>query len=252
MKKNVPDSPVYARLLSAFAAARPQARTSATQVSLWCGVPDYKLRRVRLGEGHLTMEELLTIQARTGLSVTWIRTGQDPMHATPHAMEARVALPALPPSGPAVTRPPQTVPLLGFASCGVRGWHGRMTYAMAATAPQARPDMVAVMAMGDSLLPAGIGNGHICFCDPHAQPIPGEVVYVEHSADELCTLKEYVGQGEDALQDAAPDELVLRGWLPPESIPKDGSPAPQKPFYLRIPSRFIRLLAPVIYVQRRL
>ena len=243
---------IYDRLMSAFREACPEARSSAAGLGRWCGIKDYKMLRVMHGKSPLTSHELLTISQRTGLSPTWISTGQGPawldgatkLQGQPRSCAAQEVLP--------LSRLPQTIPLLGFASCGVQGWHGRMTYAVAATAPHARPDMIAVMALGESLLPAGIGNGQILFCDPHAQPVPGEVVYVEHSTDDLCALKQYLGQGSDALPEAAPDEIVLRGWLPPETIPQDGSPAPQKPFLLRIPSRFIRLLAPVIYVQRRL
>lgn len=111
--------------------------------------------------------------------------------------------------------------------------------------------MAAVLAYGTSLLPAGIGDGHICFCDPHAEPQPGEVVYVEHVGGAHAILKVFLGYG---VCGAAPGELALRGWLPPEGGAEPdagGLPPRQKAFMLRLRAVDVRLIAPVVYVQRR-
>ena len=139
----------------------------------------------------------------------------------------------------------QSVPVVGFASCGIQGWGGKMTFPLAVSAPHIRQNMIAVMATGESMIPEGIGHGHICFCDPHLTPLAGECVYVE-SIDGKAALKAFVGRGVDAGHNTKEHEICLRGWLD-----KQGA-MPQKDFYLRIPTEMVQVLAPVVYVQRRL
>lgn len=143
---------------------------------------------------------------------------------------------------PAAVPGPQTLPLIGFAACGVGGWHGTMTIPVPVELPQWHPDMVAVMATGESMLPAGIGHGHICYCDPTKQPAPGEAVYVEQR-DDTGTLKLFLGRSERG----GAKFVNLRGWLDK----KPGETA-QKPFNLDVVESHVRLVAPVIYVRRRL
>ena len=161
---------------------------------------------------------------------------------------ARPAPVASPPAPPEVV---PSMPLLGLAACGSEGWQGRITFPVPVPAPHRRQGMAAVLAYGTSLLPAGIGDGHICFCDPHAEPQPGEVVYVEHVGGAHAILKEFLGYG---VCGAAPGELALRGWLPPEEGAEpdaEGLPPRQKAFVLRLRAVDVRLIAPVVYVQRR-
>lgn len=136
---------------------------------------------------------------------------------------------------------PQSIPIAGFASCGMSGWNGCMTYPLAVPAPHMRPDMIAVMATGESMLPEGIGHGHICFCDPHVAPIPGECVYVTHR-DKMATLKAFVG----TVQMEGGTGYRLQGW----QDKMNGEP--QKHFYLDVLQSLVVTLAPVVYVQRRL
>ena len=131
------------------------------------------------------------------------------------------------------------IPLMGFASCGTEGWGGTMTYEVPITPPHPRPDMIAIVASGDSMLPEGIGNGHICFCDPHAPPMPGECVYIEQT-DGKAALKRFLGKCQIKGSGVG---VMLKYWRK-----KDGKLIEHD---LQIATFFLKTIAPVIYVQRR-
>lgn len=135
------------------------------------------------------------------------------------------------------------VPLIGFASCSMFGWGGKIRIPVPVTPPHWRDDMIVAMATGESLLPEGIGHGHVVFCDPHASPMPGEIVYVE-TIDEKATLKKYLGQG---VSEGGTPMLDLQGWKD-----KTDEQTPQVDFCLHLPLDTLKIVAPVIYVQRRL
>lgn len=101
--------------------------------------------------------------------------------------------------------------------------------------------MIAVMATGESMIPAGIGHGMVCFCDPHAPPIEGECVYVE-TVDNRATLKRFLGRGQS---EGGGEAIRLQGW---KDVQGD---MPQDSFTIEIDPSEIRTIAPVIYVQRR-
>lgn len=170
------------------------------------------------------------------ISRDWLYFGEGEMTGTAPAPAVKEA---------AAPEPAQSMPVTGFAACGTQGWGGKMTFPLAVSAPHSRPGMLAVMATGESMIPEGIGHGHICFCDPGITPMPGECVYVE-TADHKAALKAFVGRGEAAGHGTREGEICLRGWMD-----KQGN-APQKDFYLRIPAELVLVLAPVVYVQRRL
>ena len=136
---------------------------------------------------------------------------------------------------------PESIPLVGFASCGREGWGGRMTYTVPVRVPHPRPGMVAVMATGESMIPAGIGHGMVCFCDPQAPPTVGECVYVE-TVDNRATLKRFLGRGQ---LEGGGEAISLQGW---KDLQGD---TPQDSFTIEIDPGEIRMIAPVIYVQRR-
>jgi len=138
------------------------------------------------------------------------------------------------------------VPLVGFARCGVVGWHGTMHLPVAVELPKLTPGMIAVVAGGDSMCPAGISNGQVCYCDPDRIPLQGEAVYVERR-DGLTALKIFMGK--NCMNDAGKEPIsqtIFQGWLPAE----DGEL--QKPYSLAVDDELIRLIAPVILVRRRL
>lgn len=194
---------------------------------------------------------LLLWSTNFGLDINWLLTGEGEMlrsaavsHPTRQTSPAKdqhtsVEDMLLAP------KPAQAIPLIGFAGCSTMGWHGSMTYPIAATAPHARPGMIAVMASGESMLPAGIGHGHICFCDPHAEPMPGECVYVV-CHDNRHSLKTFLGWGEGEGHKINEGELVLRGWLDKHENEQ------QKDIVIHINRDVVKIVAPVVYVQRRL
>jgi transcriptional regulator with XRE-family HTH domain len=130
------------------------------------------------------------------------------------------------------------VPVLGLAECGLRGWYQRDRLAVSASRPGdfVDPEGFAVMAVGQSMVPAGIVQGHLCFCSPRTPPSAGDAVYVER-ADGAATLKLY--RGTDG------DWLVLEGWLDPVDARRD-------PYTDRLLLATVRRIAPVIYVKRKL
>lgn len=144
----------------------------------------------------------------------------------------------------AVPVPRPAIPLVGFARCGVVGWNGTMPLPMAAELPELTPGMIAVAASGDSMRPAGISNGQICYCDPSKTPLPGEAVYVERK-DGLTALKVFLSK--TRVDDAEPpiEQTVFQGWLP-------AAEGEQKPYSLAVDDELIRLIAPVVLIRRRL
>lgn len=140
----------------------------------------------------------------------------------------------------------QAVPALGFASCGINGWGGKMDFTVPICVPTWHDKMLAVVATGQSMIPAGIGNMHTCFCDPLLSPMAGEAVFVQ-MYDKTGALKIFLGEGEAAGHDTKEDEICLKGWLDKQ----DGEEV-QKDFILRIKKEFITIIAPVVFIKRRL
>lgn len=174
----------------------------------------------------------------------WLFFGEgDPFDAAPAPVSA-LPEPALPTplTLPEAPHDMQPIPLVGFASCSVQGWYGTMTIPVPVEPPKWHGDMLAVMATGESMLPAGIGHGHICYCDPTKTPGVDEAVYVE-TMDGLGTIKLFCGWSERG----GSSFLNLRGWLD-----KDPETDRQKAMTLDTAAFYIRRIAPVIYVRRRL
>lgn len=130
------------------------------------------------------------------------------------------------------------IPLIGFAACGINGWMGTMTIPVPVDPPAWHEGMIAVMATGESMLPAGIGHGQICFCDTTKSPGPGEAVYLELQ-DNTGAIKVFMNRSADG------KKINVQGW-------SDRNGTEQLPFNVEILSSFIKRMAPVIYVRRRL
>lgn len=139
-----------------------------------------------------------------------------------------------------------SVPVIGFASCSLLGWDGEMTIPMSAAAPHVSPRTIVVMANGESMIPAGIGHGHLCFCDPDLEPLRGDIVYVRRH-DNLGTLKTFLGWGLEAgIAEATKGELCLRGWLDRNEFGQ------QKEIFLTVDKILVKTVAPVVFVRRRM
>ena len=172
-------------------------------------------------------DDLWVIAEKLGLDYKWLITGNgDPFGAKP------AELPKLVPSKP--------IPVLGLASCGVQGWEQVMPIAVSTTLPVISESMVAVIAAGESMLPAGIAPGHICYCDPEQSPLAGDAVYVTRR-DGLATIKVFLGEGERGA-----DWIRFKGWLP-----SNGN-GQRKEFFIDVLATEVKGMAPVIYVRRRI
>lgn len=169
---------------------------------------------------------LHVLMERFGIDPRWLVTGEGEMtRSTPSPVFA-------------VPGAAAGVPVMGLAECGLRGWYQRDLLAVTASRPGdfVDPDGFAVMAVGQSMVPAGILQGQLCFCSPRTAPSAGDAVYVER-ADGAATIKLYRGtEGE---------WLVLEGWLDPV----DGR---REPYTDRLLLATVRRIAPVIYVKRKL
>lgn len=128
--------------------------------------------------------------------------------------------------------------LTGLANCGVQGWFSRAYKSVNISPPHCGADWIAVLAIGDSMLPFGIREGYTLFCDPSQTPASGEAVYALRR-DGSATIKVYQGRDSKGW-------IVLQGWMPAQGE------EPQKPYLdACIPSEIV-LLAPVIYIKCRL
>lgn len=139
-----------------------------------------------------------------------------------------------------------SVPVIGFASCSYIGWSGEMTIPMSATAPHITSRTIAVMASGESMIPAGIGHGHICYCEPGLEPLRGDIVYVRRH-DNCGTLKTFLGWGLEAgVPEATAGELCLRGW---NDRDENGR---QRELTITVDKILVKTVAPVVFVRRRM
>lgn len=107
--------------------------------------------------------------------------------------------------------PSKPIPLIGLVPCGYDYWLKEVKLPITevpAPPGETRPNMFAVIASGDSLVPVGIEEGFVVFCDPDAPVNEKDIVYVERD-NGTTTLKIYGHQ----------DEIwtYLHGWSPFDS-----------------------------------
>jgi SOS-response transcriptional repressor LexA len=164
---------------------------------------------------------------RFGIDPRWLVTGEGEMVLSSA-------------SAPVIAAPGAQggVPVVGLAACGLRGWYQRDLLAVNASRPGdfVDPEGFAVMAIGQSMVPAGIVQGQLCFCSPRTAPSVGDAVYVERS-DGAATIKLYRG--------ADGEWLVLEGWL-------DALDGRREPYTDRLLLITVKRIAPIIYVKRKL
>lgn len=131
------------------------------------------------------------------------------------------------------------VPLIGLAACGYDSFTAERR-SMTAPAPDGEAEesgMFAVMALGPSMLPAGVAPGFLAYCDPGREAEIGDMVLVERKNGTL-SLKMY-GGAEGAW-------TLLQGWLPPDAT------GIQQPYTSREETDAIARVAPVVYIKRKL
>lgn len=135
--------------------------------------------------------------------------------------------------------PTPTLPVLGLAECGLKGWYQEGALAVRAARPGDLHDRdaFAVIAIGESMRPAGIWPGHLCLCSPLDRYDVGDAVYVlKH--DGTASIKLFGGHDRGW--------IILSGYLPP------GEDGAQTPYVERLRSNQVHRIATVIYVKRKL
>lgn len=201
------------------------SRQKAADVS---GRSDDQLAKYIAGRASPTFEAMARLLRAKGVSLDWLATGEGPFHTVQRLVEFQEQ------TGPRAGG----VPVIGLAECGLKGWYQRGPLAVNAARPGDffDPDGFAVVAIGQSMVPAGIFEGFVCFCSPATRPSPGDAVYIERN-NNVATIKLYNGQ--------TGEWLSLTGWLDEEA-------GRREPYTERLLVSDIRRLAPVIYVKRKL
>lgn len=165
---------------------------SGTQMAERVGLNDRKTwSRYETGDTRPNSDTLAGLQAM-GVDANWLLSGEGDMLT---ASRSRVA---------------GTVPVIGLAECGLRGWFQEASTGLFAAAPAAvaaDPDGIAVIAAGTSMLPVGIRPGDLAFCRP-ADPEEGDSVLVALT-DGTLSIKRWVG--------TAGGWAAVQGWLPPDA-----------------------------------
>ena len=173
--------------------------------------------------------DLIRISDKLGLSLRWLISGEGEPFASSAPQE----------NAPILGRPLKPVPMVGLASCGVEGWNQVTSIAVSASPLIMGENMVAVLAAGESMVPAGIASGQVCYCDPDQPVLEGDAVYVVRR-DNMATIKLYLGEGERA------GLIRLKGWQNADEEER------RRPFTLELSREEVVQMAPVIYVRRRL
>ncbi|MBI9112229.1 S24 family peptidase [Maridesulfovibrio ferrireducens] len=138
--------------------------------------------------------------------------------------------------------PGQELKLIGIAQCGPMGWSLTMPLAATSSVPTFHKDMIAALAIGDSMVPAGINPGNIVYCDPRLEPLKNEPIFVirrGRDADKEgdATIKLFVKQDDEW--------LYMKGWLQ-----KNGEPH-QRDFEIKQHLDEVEVVAPVVMIRRR-
>lgn len=166
-------------------------------------------------------EDLVILHRKLGLSCQWLITQEgDPYEANFK----------------------REVPLTRLVACGIENWDKVLT-PEAFMFPEFSTGMIAVVASGDSLIPAGILSGMVCFCDTRKEPGLGDIVYVER-ADGLAGLKVYLGAGVPEKHMAKEGAVSFQQWTT--------AAASWTPQYLDLEAGQIKTLAPVTLIRRNL
>jgi phage repressor protein C with HTH and peptisase S24 domain len=162
------------------------------------------------------------------VSLDWLAAGEGPFHTVQRRVDFQEQTGSRPPG----------VPVIGLTRGGVEGWYQPGPLSVNATRPGDffDPQGFAVVAVGESMVPAGIFEGFVCFCAPSVPPSPGDAVYVERAGD-VAALK--------VLNAITGEWLELTGWLAEEA-------GRREPYTERLLVSDIGRIAPIIYVKRKL
>lgn len=146
-----------------------------SEASRICGMSDETLAKYRDGGSRPSFLALAQLAEVAGMSLDWLAWGKS------------------------------LVPVVGLAECGLKGWYKGQPLGLLASVAGG-PEAMAVIAVGDSMVPAGIKPGDLVVCQP-GTPRPGDSVLIELT-DGHVAIKSWVAQDGDW--------VTLRGWLPPQ------------------------------------
>lgn len=129
-----------------------------------------------------------------------------------------------------------SVPVTGLASCGLKDWFNPESIAMRVMLPAdiKSSTAIAIIAIGNSMIPLGIRSGNIAICDTSAKLEKGDIAYVL-KRDGTASIKVFIERDEKWLH--------VQGWLPPNET------GGQKPYIEKCLLDIVKLTAPVIYVR---
>lgn len=111
------------------------------------------------------------------VTADWLLFGRGPMRPDdkqndPIQIPTREPLNTLPPV-------PQ-LQVVGLAACGLAGWYNPSPLAITVPYPYGPPEGIfPVIAIGESMIPDGIKQGFLLFCDRKLTPLEEDVVFVE-------------------------------------------------------------------------
>ena len=206
-----------------------RGKLSQTAVAKDMGMPQTTWSTYENNKNQPDTEFLLRVCDMYRISRDWLFFGEGPMHAlpAPQAAVARSWTPMVQVQQPGAddpwTRAPwQEAPVVGLGNCGPNDWYSPDSLALRTIMPipyPYRPEMFAVLAMGNSMQPAGIYQGFVLFCDPQETPVPGDTVYVEKRSG-MAAVKKFLKFDDK--------QLHLKGWLPPDAK------GDQQPYYEEI------------------
>lgn len=192
------------------------------------GLSERGVESILSGKTEPPLSAVLNIARFFGLDPAWLAWGDQ------YGTYTQPAVPLLPLTGPGGRH---SVPLIGLATCDVAGWYNAQAFAINAPLSfEGKGDLFAVVAVGTSMLPDGIKNGYVVYCDTGVEPQNGDAVYVKVK-DETASIKRFLKK--DAKW------CYLQGWLDPEA---DGT---QKPYTEKRSLAIIDTIACVVMVRRK-
>lgn len=210
------------------------------------GVSQGRMQKWEKGQCPNAMD-CLTINKKLGFSFEWLATGEG--EALPGCFGPREdgadkpgsgeTGPVCPEAKPCGMDDAPAIPVFGLVACDSRGLGSIVPYAAVALPLCPSPEAVAILPSASNMLPAGIGNGYLCFCDPAQKATPGEAVFLK-CADNTGSLMIFQGNGDKA------GTKIFKSWL------SNAEGGPQEPFVMQIEETAIEFIAPVILVRRRL
>ncbi len=191
---------------------------SAKELSERTGISLRAIAKYRGGESEPSRVNLLAIAEATKSDVGWLVSGQD-VEKIPY-----------------INMPEQTIKMVGFASCSIRGWGKQTDMEQDFTFNIPDPNAYGVVAVGNSMLPMGIRQGAICIISPNSTVNKNDIVYVERQ-DGTASIKKFISRDQNS--------VTLQGWLEPEEEEK------QKPYTDRLSLSIIKSIHPVLWIKSK-